>query len=120
MGNMIEISKKIFVGWVIVLMLMVWPMDSQRAVAAPICRMVQAQNVCILSIKRSAKNFWEYNAAISVEGKRGPKELYNCRNRYKVLREGQIEYFEKDSIGSLVCKIYKPTRSKIPTTLSIE
>jgi hypothetical protein len=95
-------------------------LQASSALAAPICRTIQNQDVCILSIKRSAKNFWEYNAAVSIDGKRGPKEPYNCRSRYKTLRNGSVEYFSSDSIGSLVCKIYKPTRKGMPKTLTIE
>ncbi len=106
--------------WAIGLTIGTWHPLAQPAQAAPICRTIQDRNICILSLKRSAKNFWEYNAAVSIDGKRGPKENYNCRSRYKTLRNGSIEYFDKDSIGSLVCKIYKPTRKGMPSTLTME
>jgi hypothetical protein len=120
--------------WGIVISLLVWQSNSPPALAAPVCRSIQDHDICILSIKRSAKNFWEYNAAVSIDGKRGPKEAYNCRSRYKTLRDGSIEYFDKSSlaaaklqqkplgeeIGSLVCKIYKPTRKGMPATITME
>jgi hypothetical protein len=121
MGN--SMSKIITILWAIVLAIGAWQ-TSTPALAAPICRTIQDHDICILTIKRSAKNFWEYNAAVSIDGKRGPKESYNCRSRYKTLRNGSIEYFAKDSIGdsigSLVCKIYKPTRKGIPEKLTME
>ncbi len=106
--------------WATILTIVTWQTLPQPAQAAPICRTLQDHDICILSIKRSAKNFWEYNAAVSIDGKRGPKENYNCRSRYKTLRNGSIEYFDKESIGSLVCKIYKPTRKGMPATLTME
>jgi hypothetical protein len=115
--------KIITILWAIVLTIGTWQI-TLPALAAPICRTIQGQDVCLLTLKRSAKNFWEYNAAVSIDGKRGPKETYNCRSRYKTLRNGSIEYFAKDSIGdsigSLVCKIYKPTRKGMPETLTME
>lgn len=106
--------------WGVVLTIVTWQTLTPPAQAAAICRTIQDHDICILSLKRSAKNFWEYNAAVSIDGKRGPKENYNCRSRYKTLRDGSIEYFDKDSIGSLVCKIYKPTRKGMPATLTVE
>ncbi len=121
-------NNNIAILWGIVIALFLWPVSSPPAIAAPICRTIPDHEICILSIKRSAKNFWEYNAAVSIDGKRGPKETYNCRSRYKTLRNGNIEYFDKNSsakspgteIGSLVCKIYKPTRKGMPSTLTME
>jgi hypothetical protein len=114
MGNIIAAL------WGIILTIVTWQASSPPALAAPICRTIQDHDICILSIKRSAKNFWEYNAAVSIDGKRGPKENYNCRSHYKTLRNGSIEYFDKPSIGSLVCKTYKPTRKGMPATITME
>jgi hypothetical protein len=122
MSKMISILWPILwpILWAIVLTIGTWQV-TPPALAAPICRTIQDHDICLLTIKRSAKNFWEYNAAVSIDGKRGPKESYNCRSRYKTLRNGSIEYFAKDSIGgSLVCKIYKPTRKGMPETLTME
>ena len=52
MGNVIIAS---LLG--IVISLMTWQVSP--SIAAPLCRTIQNQNVCILTIKRSAKNYWE-------------------------------------------------------------
>lgn len=36
--------------------------------------------ICLLSIKPSAKNHWEYRAAVSIDQVTRPVELYNCRD----------------------------------------
>lgn len=102
----------------IIISLMTWQVSP--AIAAPLCRTIKNQTVCILTIKRSAKNYWEYSAAVSIDGKRGRKEPYDCRGRYKTRRDGSIEYFENPSIGTLVCKTYKPRRIGVPATLNMD
>ncbi len=61
------------------------------AIASPanasFCRQVGDRNLCILSIKRSAKNYWEYRAAVSVNGVERPIEVYNCRDRQVIKQD---------------------------------
>ncbi len=91
------------------------------AAATDICRSIDGHEVCIVSIKRSAKNYWEFNAAVRIDGKRGPKEPYNCRSQYKTNANGRLERFDKGSIGSLVCRAYRPPiRAMVPLELSAE
>jgi hypothetical protein len=44
-----------------------------------LCRTVETHQVCILSIKRSARNFWEYRVQLGVDGQPRAKERYDCR-----------------------------------------
>ena len=53
--------------------IMISLMTVSPSIAAPLCHTIQNQTVCILTIKRSAKNYWEYSAAVSIDGKRGRK-----------------------------------------------
>ena len=88
------------------------------SLAADICRPVDQHTVCIITIKRSAKNFWQYNAAVSIDGKRGPKEPYDCRSKIKTNPDGSITRFGKNSIGALVCRAYRPPmRGGVPLEL---
>jgi hypothetical protein len=94
------------------------PVAASAAVySTSICRSIDHHDVCILTIKRSAKNFWEFNAAVSIDGKRGPKEPYNCRSHYKTYADGRLERFGKDSIGTLVCRAYRPPMRGMPLEL---
>ena len=115
------VSGSIVLGWVVmvwvvlVIGLTIAPRPSQ---AADICRTIDQRTVCIITIKRSAKNFWEYNAAVSINGKRGPKEPYNCRSKIKTNPDGSITRFGKKSIGSLICLAYRPPmRGGVPLEL---
>jgi len=63
---------------------------------ASVCRNYNGQQICILSINRSAKNYWEYKASVSVNGVKRPIEVYNCRERAKV---------QKDP-GKLICSFF--------------
>jgi hypothetical protein len=76
------------------------------------------QEVCILKLKRSAKNYWEYRAQVSIDGEQQKNpEVYNCRDR-TLTRKGKYPIpFQPNSPGELVCQTfqrqintYKPSR----------
>ena len=75
---------------------------------AAMCRDRFEQQVCILKLKRSAKNYWEYRATVSIDGeKQRAKEIYNCRDR-TLIRKGKYPIpFQPDSPGDLVCDLFK-------------
>jgi len=58
---------------------------------ASVCRNCDNHRICILSIKRSAKNYWEYRAAISFDGIKTPIEVYNCRSEVKIQQDGTVQ-----------------------------
>ena len=63
--------------------------------------------ICILSIKRSAKNYWEYRAAVSINHVTRPIELYNCRNRLRVRQDGKVIPFQIHGAGELICNFFQ-------------
>ncbi|MFM2311443.1 MAG: hypothetical protein RLZZ04_719 [Cyanobacteriota bacterium] len=71
------------------------------------CRQDNGQEVCILKLKRSAKNYWEYRAKVSLDGKeQNNLEIYNCRDR-TITRKGKYPIpFKPDSLGESVCQIF--------------
>lgn len=72
---------------------------------ATVCRNYQGQEICILSIKRSAKKYWEYRASVSINGKKTPMEVYNCRGKFKVNKDGNVTLFKDNSPGEMICKL---------------
>ncbi|MEY3867930.1 MAG: hypothetical protein RLZZ338_1821 [Cyanobacteriota bacterium] len=74
---------------------------------ASFCRQLNGHLICIVSIERSAKNYWEYPTVISVDGIEKPREIYNCRNQTKTQNNGKIVSFESDGVGELICRILK-------------
>jgi hypothetical protein len=62
--------------------------------------------ICILSINRSAKNYWEYKVAVSVDGDKRPTEVYNCRERVRVRQNGTILPFEQKGPGEMICSFF--------------
>ena len=76
--------------------------------AAASCRTINNQTICILDIQRSAKNYWQYRASISVDGTAKPAEFYNCRDRHIVQKDGTRIKFEPNGIGNFICRLYKP------------
>lgn len=75
--------------------------------AADRCRRLGDRSICILSIQRSAKHYWEYRAAVRIDGVERPIEVYNCRDRVRVQQDGAIVPFAPDSAGKLVCSLFK-------------
>lgn len=74
---------------------------------ASFCRTSNNRVICIKSIKRSAKNYWEYRAAVSIDGVERPIEVYNCRDRLKIRPDGTIVRFESNGAGELICNLLK-------------
>lgn len=75
---------------------------------AEMCRDRFGQKICILKLKRSAKNYWEYRAKVSIDGeKQRAKEIYNCRDR-TLTRQGKYPIpFQLNSPGELVCSLFQ-------------
>ena len=74
---------------------------------ASFCRNSNDHSICVLSIKRSAKNYWEYRAAISIDGVKRPIEVYNCRDRVRIRQDGMIVPFESKGSGELICSFFQ-------------
>lgn len=74
---------------------------------ADFCRQVDEHRICILSIKRSAKNYWQYQAIVSTDGIDQPSASYDCRERWIVDRDGKITLFRFRIDGSVVCSLYR-------------
>ncbi|MBC1222058.1 hypothetical protein GNF10_05065 [Nostoc sp. UCD121] len=70
----------------------------------------QHHQICILSINRSAKNYWEYKATVSVDGVKRPTEVYNCRERVKVQQGGAVLPFEQKDPGEMICSFFNSSR----------
>ncbi|WP_316787153.1 hypothetical protein [Thermoleptolyngbya oregonensis] len=84
------------------------PALQSSSLAAPVfCRVVDGHSVCVLSLQRSAKNFWEYRAAVSVDGVVRPVEVYDCRDRLRHKADGTTVSFSRDLAGAIVCRLYK-------------
>lgn len=70
----------------------------------------QHHQICILSINRSAKNYWEYKAAVSVDGVKRPTKVYNCRKRVKIQKDGTVLPFEQKDPGEMICSFFNSSR----------
>lgn len=86
--------------------LCLWLLNSPIAVALP-CRQLAEQRVCLVSLQRSAKNYWEYRAILRINDRELPLEMYNCRDRTKQQENGTVVRFDPLGIGNFVCQLYK-------------
>ncbi len=74
---------------------------------ASFCRNSNDHLICIQSIKRSAKKYWEYKAVVTVDGVKRPIELYNCRDRVRVRPDKTFVWFDRNGAGDLICKFFQ-------------
>jgi hypothetical protein len=73
--------------------------------ASPLCRTHDEHRICLVEVKRSAKNHWEYRAVVSIDGIERPQELYNCREQVRVSADGVVVPFEPNGAGMLICRV---------------
>lgn len=73
---------------------------------ASFCRNYNNQLICIISIKRSAKNYWEYRASISVDGKVRPIEVYDCRQKIRIQNNQSVIPFKENDAGEFICNFF--------------
>jgi len=71
------------------------------------CRTVNGHEVCIQRMKRSAKNYWQYRARLKVDGVQRPMELYDCRDRLRLPKDGTIVPYWQDEAVDVVCKLFR-------------
>jgi hypothetical protein len=74
---------------------------------AEFCRQVDGHRICILSIKRSAKNYWQYQATVSTDGIKQPAASYDCREKSIIEADGNMALFRSRLDGSIVCSLYR-------------
>ena len=113
------VDKFLTVWWAVVVVLLilpfaVWLINLASAPATDnTCRLFSGHQVCITSIRRSAQRYWEYRTVVSIDGIKQPLELYNCRDRTRILAsDGTIVPFLTGKTGDWVCQITMPKRPK--------
>jgi hypothetical protein len=77
---------------------------------AAFCRQVEDRRICIINIERSAKNYWQYQAAVSINGVRQPAASYDCRDRLITDPDGNMSSFRSRKDGNIVCSLYRRGR----------
>jgi hypothetical protein len=92
--------------WVLLLSL-VWVPPAQAAY----CQTLNDHKICIVTIKRSANRYWEYQSTVSIDVQPQPRQVYDCRSRVIVEPDGTIFSFYRNDPGTVVCSLYRE-RSK--------
>lgn len=112
------VDKFLSVWWAVVLLLLalpfaVWLLNvTSQPVSAPACRLFNDHQICAVSIRRSAARYWEYRTVLSVDGIKQPLELYNCRDRTRILaRDRTIVPFLTGKTGDWICQLTIPARA---------
>ncbi len=75
---------------------------------ANICKFWSGHQVCVVRIKRSAKYYWEYRTILSVDGKKQPEVVYDCRHFYYFKADKTKIYFadNENDLGNFVCHLF--------------
>jgi len=74
---------------------------------AEFCRQVDGHQICIVDIKRSAKNYWQYQALVRIDGIDKPAASYDCRDRLITDLDGNMSSFRSRKDGQIVCSLYR-------------
>ncbi|MBN3922306.1 hypothetical protein [Nostoc sp. NMS4] len=103
------------IKYIIFVLLLILPFCVVHPAFASVCRNYDVYDglrhqICILSISRSAKNYWEYRVTVSVDGIKRPTEVYNCRERVKVQQAGTVSPFEQKGPGEMICSFFNSSR----------
>jgi hypothetical protein len=93
----IKLLGAIFLCWSIVIL----------PARAEFCRQLDGHQICILNIKRSAKNYWQYQATASIDGIEKPTASYDCRERLITDRDGNLSRFRSRIDSKLICSLYR-------------
>ena len=93
--------------YVAVVLLLILPFSVALTADAAVCRNFDSHQICILSIKRSAKNYWEYTASVSVDNIKTPTQVYNCRDRVKIQPNKTVVPFGQKDPSELICSFFK-------------
>ncbi|MGL5060767.1 MAG: hypothetical protein ACRC62_12390 [Microcoleus sp.] len=92
---------------IVSLIILIFWCSAALPATASVCRNYDSKQICIVDIKRSAKNHWEYRAIISIDGVKQPRETYNCRSRSKIKKDGTVLPFSENDAGKLICSFFK-------------
>ncbi len=90
--------------------LLFWLTPSLPAEAL-LCHTATGHQFCVLKIKRSAKNFWEYRVTLSKDGVTQPLTVYNCRDRIRSPIDKLPSDFDPNDEGEWICSFFQRTRS---------
>ena len=71
------------------------------------CRQAADHTICVNFLKRSAKRYWEYRAAVKIDGILSPIEVYDCRERIKILKNGREIPFTTNGAGEIICRQFR-------------
>jgi len=89
------------------LLLLILSFTFVSPVNASTCRNFNDKLICILSIKRSAKNYWEYRASVSINGVKRPIEIYNCREKVRIKTDKTVVPFQPQGAGEFICSYFQ-------------
>ena len=92
---------------ILILFLMVIELTIALPAQAAFCRQIDHHTICLLDVKRSAKNHWEYRAKVQIDGVERPFEVYNCRDRVRIQADGSIRPFAPREVGWVICQSLK-------------
>jgi hypothetical protein len=95
-------NRKIIIIMCSILLLSIFPNFPSTAT---VCSHLDGHQICLLRLKRSAKYYWEYRVLITVDGKKRPMAIYNCRERYYTERDRTVIPFQTNDIGNLICNL---------------
>lgn len=106
----------IFKGFLALILTTFFWLTPQQPLAAITCQKTfnqdaSGQLICLLQIKRSAKNYWEYRVALKIGDRKKITRIYNCRQHsYWQADQNQVikqDHPEQNQLEKYVCSLYQ-------------
>lgn len=92
--------------WTILLTFsLVWSLNPAIAQATT-CHTYYGHEICFRTLKRSAKYYWEYRAAVIFDQEHRPLEIYNCRTHQRTTKQGEMIPFVEHGPGEFICQFF--------------
>jgi hypothetical protein len=95
-----------YLVWLGLMIIVLWPVSAQAAT----CQLNDGQSVCLHSLQRSAKNYWEYRVQFKIAGVVQPTEIYDCLHRRKRTTSGKWQALTNNLAdqpkNDLACRLF--------------
>lgn len=92
---------------ILLLVILTWSTWLTSPTLAKDCYDYQGHNICIISIQRSAKYYWQYKVDLTINGGKQPQTTYDCRHETKKVKNSNSIGFKSGDVGYLICSFFR-------------
>jgi hypothetical protein len=99
-------STRLVNFWLVWAVIVLCWLAAPESAQATVCSQRDRQEVCLGSLQRSAKNYWEYRVRLKVDGRLQSPVIYDCRAGKKSWIAGVWMDLVVDAVDITACSLY--------------